>query len=338
MIHIYNNPKGEAYRRLLDYAAQHSPSFVLAKRHQLGQHESCTEVFEKLRPFLVKKVRTSESLRRRSSLSIAYSPNDWLYFYECREDAIDILKSAADSLLDWQHPHLPEDLCFLDDEEEDWLINIAHEGILRLHITEEEAEKLSSEIQGLFLTGQFNRDLSRLLADAVRHQAEHLEISGYGIRTLPEALFQAHDLRSLTLFEPHIDRLPERLFDLVGLEKLIIWTTNLYNLPSAIRQLQQLKHLTIYCGCYQGTPPDGIVLKKEEVFFNQLPPEIGELQNLVSLDIQYTALRGLPASMKRLSNLKRLTLINHLMEARPSVLDEMPHVKHIHYNANSYFA
>ena len=115
---------------------------------------------------------------------------------------------------------------------------------------------------GLFLTGTFNKDLNRLLDDAIRHEAEYLYISGYGIKTIPEQLFQVHSLKFLNLFEQHIDRLPEPLFNLTGLEKLIIWTTNMHNLPSAVKQLKQLKHLTIYCGCYHESPKDGKIIKE----------------------------------------------------------------------------
>ncbi|GIQ70825.1 leucine-rich repeat domain-containing protein [Xylanibacillus composti] len=321
MIQIYNNPKGEAYHKLLDYAAKHSPLFVLAVRQQLAHNGSHYEVLEKLAPYLVKKVRTDNSLQHQ--LSIAYSPNDWLYFYACHEASIAILKSFSNSLLDWQHPRLPEDLCFLDHEEQDWLITIAHEGIMRLLVTEDEAERLSAEIQGLFLKGQFNQELDKLLADAEWHQAEYLDISGYGIKTIPEQLCRVRSLKSLKLFEQYIDHLPDRFFDLTRLESITLWTTNMHNLPSAIQRLQRLKHLAIYCGCYHDTPETGVIIRKEEVHFNELPTEIGELQSLESLDIQYTALRGLPETLKRLKNLRHLNLTNNMIQAKPPVLDEM---------------
>lgn len=336
MIKIYNNPKGQAYRQLLDYAANHAPVFVLADRYDLSRHGSCFEVFEKLKPYLIKKELTKLSHKKRPRHSIDYTYNSYIYYYECNEQSLEILKSVANSLLDWQHPHLPEDLCFLDHEENDWLINIAHESIMQIRISEEEAEKLSQKIRGLFLTGTFNKDLNRLLDDAIRHEAEYLYISGYGIKTIPEQLFQVHSLKFLNLFEQHIDRLPEPLFNLTGLEKLIIWTTNMHNLPSAVKQLKQLKHLTIYCGCYHESPKDGKIIKKEEVFFNRLPDEIGELSSLESLDIQYTALRGLPESIRQLKRLKSLNVSNNLIASRPPVLDHMPHVEHVSHEMNPF--
>lgn len=134
LIHIYNNPKGEACRRLLDYAVKHASTFVLADRHQLAKEDSYDDVLLKLQPYLIKQVKTNRALMRQEQLSIAYSAKDWVCFYECNAASVAILQAAADSLLDWQHPRLPEDLCFLDHEEKDWLINIAHEGIMKLKV------------------------------------------------------------------------------------------------------------------------------------------------------------------------------------------------------------
>jgi Leucine-rich repeat (LRR) protein len=325
LIKIYNNPKGEAYRRLLDVAASHCSSFVLVERWQLKRDTAVQSVFEKLKPHLLKKIGTSESGEHRK-LNIAYTQDAWLYFYDCNPQSIEILKSSADSLLDWQHPNLPEDLSFLDHDGNEWLVNIAHEEMMHLRISEEMAERLSREIQGLFLKGRFNQDLDRLLEDAVRHQAGQLEITGYGIRELPERLFDVHSLKSLSIFEQDVDHLPERLFELTGLEKLIVWTANLHNLPSAIKNLQQLRHLTIYCGCYNRAPEHGSIIKQEDVSFNRLPPEIGKLHNLEVLDIQYTALRDLPDTFKNLRNLRSLILRRNLFESKPRVLEEMKHV------------
>jgi len=155
LITIYNNPKGEAYRRLLDVAVAHCPSFVLAERYPLQADGTARAVFVKLEPYLLQKVSARE-LRQQRKLEINYSRDGWIYFYACTPESIEILKSSADSLLDWRHPALPEDLGFLDHDGNEWLSNIAHEEMMQLRISEEMAERLSQEIQGLFLKGRFN--------------------------------------------------------------------------------------------------------------------------------------------------------------------------------------
>lgn len=97
MITIYNNPKGEAYRRLLDVAAAHCPSFVLSERYPLGWDASARKVFDKLWPYLLKKVSTREPGPHRN-LSIAYSRNAWIHYYACTPESIEVLKDSADSM------------------------------------------------------------------------------------------------------------------------------------------------------------------------------------------------------------------------------------------------
>ena len=97
MVVIYNNPKGEAYRRLLDVAAAHCPTFVLSERYPLGRDASARKVFDKLWPYLLKKVSAREPGQHRD-LRIAYSRDAWIHYYACTPESIEVLKDSADSM------------------------------------------------------------------------------------------------------------------------------------------------------------------------------------------------------------------------------------------------
>lgn len=47
--------------------------------------------------------------------------------YRLESQTAHVLKTAAHRLYEWLHPDLPEDLAFLDDQREAWLVSIAHE-------------------------------------------------------------------------------------------------------------------------------------------------------------------------------------------------------------------
>jgi len=57
-------------------------------------------------------------------------------------ELVNKLLKATESLLDWQQPNLPEDLCILRADGTPWLTTISHEGDAFLSLTSDEAEKL----------------------------------------------------------------------------------------------------------------------------------------------------------------------------------------------------
>ncbi|WP_342418902.1 hypothetical protein [Paenibacillus sp. FSL H8-0168] len=94
-------------------------------------------------------------------------------------------------------------------------------------------------------------------------------------------------------------------------------------LPADIAKLTRLKSLRISCGCYDRPAPDVKVIPKEELAFRHLPPEIGELQQLEYLDIQYSGIRTLPPEIQNLNNLRSLDIVNGFIESAPDFIYKM---------------
>ncbi|OEH93642.1 leucine-rich repeat domain-containing protein [Bacillus solimangrovi] len=328
MIQMYNDPHGSAYRRLIDYAIEHTAQFMIVIREDMLTHKSCDEVFSQLAPFLV---RTERCHKLMEQLSVAYSYEGTIYFYDCTEESAKVLKSVANRLGDWQHPHLPEDLSFLDSEGQEWLINIAHEQIRKINVSEEQAEMISSEIEGVFLKGNFNADFERFIDDAYRHKVEELHISRHEIDQLPDKLFHMTSLKKLKLFEHNINHLPLGLFNLQQLEELIIWTEDLEEIPAKISNLKNLKYLQVYCGSYFELQSGQTVIKKEDVSLCELPPEIGLLSNLEHLSINYTRLHSLPDEFTQLKKLRTLDLRNNMFDSTPKVIEKMLNLKSVNF-------
>ncbi|ULL13101.1 leucine-rich repeat domain-containing protein [Paenibacillus sp. H1-7] len=327
MIQIYNDPKGEAYRRLIDYAIEHSSMFVLATREQMYMNENCHRVLRLLEPYLIKQ-ESCDSLRGKHS--IAYSNGGTVYFYACHSEAAQVLRSEAERLLAWSHPHLPEDLGFLDADGNDWLTTVAHEDMAGIHLEEDEANALSRQIDGLFLRGEFNAGLDDLLDDALRHRAERLHITGFDLYELPDKVSRIHTLKTLYIFEHHIRSLPENMFqELRQLEELTVYTADLLPFPKEIGSLTRLKRLTVGCGSYYRLDEGQSIIRKEDVSFDRLPAEIGRLTELEHLFINYTSLRRLPSEAANLRNLVYADLSNNLFDAEPVELLKLPKLQHV---------
>ncbi|NEW07435.1 leucine-rich repeat domain-containing protein [Paenibacillus sp. SYP-B3998] len=329
---IYNDPKGEAYTRLIDYAIQHASMFVLVDRND-DPRAAYQHILEQLKPFLVKQ-QSCESLMRK--LEVAYTYEGTVYFYRCSPQSGVILKSVANRLFDWRHPGLPEDLSFLDAEGRDWLITIAHEKIARIQIDEEEAQRLSGEVKGLFLKGDFNSEFNVFLADAIRHQAEELRVVGFGITSIPEEISQIQSLKSLEIFENKVTQLPRSLFQLTQLEELTLHLTDLMAIPEEIGQLSELRRLTIRCGCYWDLEPGTTIITKDKVILKELPSSIGKLTKLEVLQISYTGIKELPQELAQLTQLKFVDVSNNLLTSMPIVFEKFPGSVYVEASGNLF--
>lgn len=317
MSKIYNNPKGEAYFKLIDYAIENLEMFVIAMRHQLSSSSNCNKVFESLEPFLIKKI-SSNSLMGINE--IAYSYGSTIYFYKCTKESGEVLKDVSDSLFSWQHPTLPEDLCFLNKEEKDWLTSVAHEKMASILVDETEAERLSREIPGLFLRGSFNSDIKNFINDAIRHKAEKIELYDFNIDKIPDKIGQIASLKELFIFEQKVNQLPKAIFNLTNLESLTILTEDLLEIPKEIEKLKNLKEFKVSCGSYTSIKSLKLIIKKENVSLKEIPVEIGNLAKLETLSINHTGIKRIPSEVANLKNLEVLDLHNNMIEELPEEL------------------
>lgn len=63
-----------------------------------------------------------------------------VYYYNTDEHAIEIVRKVSNSLHDWVHPDLPEDLSFIK-HNKDWLTNTLHEH--ESYILTDDSKKLN---------------------------------------------------------------------------------------------------------------------------------------------------------------------------------------------------
>ncbi|MEC3608532.1 stage III sporulation protein AH [Bacillus glycinifermentans] len=122
MLIIDHNPKGHLYSKLVDLAFEICDEFHLVLRKDMGSLKSFDPLLKKLESSLKEMKEQSEW----ASTILGGNQTAKVYYYYTDENAKNILKESANSLYDWEQPHLPEDLSFFKDGKE-WLITCSHE-------------------------------------------------------------------------------------------------------------------------------------------------------------------------------------------------------------------
>lgn len=98
---------------------------------------------------------------------------------------------------------------------------------------------------------------------------------------------------------------------------------NIYELPPEIGDIEGLRSL--YLGTANRKDNTGIQYGETDIFeernyISKLPPEIGQLQNLILLDLRNNQLENLPVEITKLSKLRYLDLRGNLLKIPPEIL------------------
>jgi hypothetical protein len=135
-------PSDETYQNLLDYALVECKFFILITRREISKLKpSAEQVFDMLNPYLVKADKKSVWPG-----TILYRGEVTVYLYHFMTESNEILKRGANSLYQWLHPDLPEDLCFLRSDESPWFITVSHEDMSYFELSEDEWHRLQNNL------------------------------------------------------------------------------------------------------------------------------------------------------------------------------------------------
>ncbi len=171
------------------------------------------------------------------------------------------------------------------------------------------------DLQGQLLTGPLPPELGRLVS------LTHLDL-GYNLLTgsLPPEWGQLASLESLNLGGNRLTGpLPPELGHLASLKHLDLgWNVHIGDvngnqltaLPPEVGQLTQLQTLDLI----------GIEL-------TSLPPEVGQLTNLQTLDLEVNQLTALPPEVGQLANLESLNLSHNQLTTLPPELGQLPRLQ-----------
>ena len=129
---------------------------------------------------------------------------------------------------------------------------------------------------------------------------ETLDLSGNSVTALPEAIGELRALKVLRLAGCPLTTLPESLGQLENLEVLDLSGCPLERLPNSIGDLRRLRSMVFkdsHWGCSM---------------LRALPESLGDLSSLEQLDLRGTGVTSIPATVGRLSCLKKLSLPSSL--------------------------
>lgn len=176
---------------------------------------------------------------------------------------------------------------------------------------------------------------SEIIESARRDGSQQLDLSGLGLRAVPDLPGELHGLRSLNLSRNRLAELPASLWHLSELEHLDLGGNRITALPPAVASLSRLVSLDLSENRLPDLPAELISctsLAQLDLFNNQLTaiaavgsipslrkldasrnrvrelPGFGAAANLEDLDLSYNQIEGLPPGFSGLLHLRRLDL------------------------------
>ncbi|KAF1429145.1 Leucine-rich repeat and calponin homology domain-containing protein 1, partial [Spheniscus magellanicus] len=186
----------------------------------------------------------------------------------------------------------------------------------------------------LGLQGPLNRGLERALEEAAHSGG--LNLSGRKLKEFPRsAAALSHDLSDTVradLSKNRLTEVPTELCHFVSLETLNLYHNCIKIIPEAIVNLQMLTYLNLsrnqlssLPACLCGLPLKVLIASNNKL--GSLPEEIGQLKQLMELDVSCNEITALPQQIGQLKSLKELNVRRNYLEVLPQELVQLPLVK-----------
>ncbi|NXO57957.1 LRCH1 protein, partial [Aramus guarauna] len=186
----------------------------------------------------------------------------------------------------------------------------------------------------LGLQAPLNRGLERALEEAAHSGG--LNLSGRKLKEFPRsAAALSHDLSDTVradLSKNRLTEVPTELCHFVSLETLNLYHNCIKIIPDAIVNLQMLTYLNLsrnqlssLPACLCGLPLKVLIASNNKL--GSLPEEIGQLKQLMELDVSCNEITALPQQIGQLKCLKELNVRRNYLEILPQELVQLPLVK-----------
>lgn len=146
-----------------------------------------------------------------------------------------------------------------------------------------------------------------------------LTLSHMGITVFPKCLLKLTNVDEMDLSRNQMQKLPPNIGDLSALKSLDLRGNMLEALPESIGNLAELTYLD---------------LSNNRLTSAGLPPTLGSLTNLISLNLGMNQLDALPPTLEALENLESLALFDNLFTEQPDVLTALSNLTNVNLERN----
>uniref|UniRef100_A0A8C4VZ10 Leucine rich repeats and calponin homology domain containing 1 n=1 Tax=Gopherus evgoodei TaxID=1825980 RepID=A0A8C4VZ10_9SAUR len=182
----------------------------------------------------------------------------------------------------------------------------------------------------------YNLPLSRALERALEEAAHSggLSLSARKLKEFPRGA-PRHDLSDTVradLSKNRLTEVPMELCHFVSLETLNLYHNCIKIIPDAIVNLQMLTYLNLsrnqlssLPACLCGLPLKVLIASNNRL--GSLPEEIGQLKQLMELDVSCNEITALPQQIGQLKSLRELNIRRNYLKVLPQELIELPLVK-----------
>uniref|UniRef100_A0A8C0SKH3 Calponin-homology (CH) domain-containing protein n=1 Tax=Canis lupus familiaris TaxID=9615 RepID=A0A8C0SKH3_CANLF len=185
--------------------------------------------------------------------------------------------------------------------------------------------------------GGFNLPLNRGLERALEEAANSggLNLSARKLKEFPRTAAPGHDLSDTVQADLSKNRLvevPMELCHFVSLEILNLYHNCIRVIPETIINLQMLTYLNLsrnqlsaLPACLCGLPLKVLIASNNKL--GSLPEEIGQLKQLMELDVSCNEITALPQQIGQLKSLRELNVRRNYLKVLPQELVDLPLVK-----------
>uniref|UniRef100_A0A8P0TAX8 Leucine rich repeats and calponin homology domain containing 1 n=1 Tax=Canis lupus familiaris TaxID=9615 RepID=A0A8P0TAX8_CANLF len=185
--------------------------------------------------------------------------------------------------------------------------------------------------------GPFNLPLNRGLERALEEAANSggLNLSARKLKEFPRTAAPGHDLSDTVQADLSKNRLvevPMELCHFVSLEILNLYHNCIRVIPETIINLQMLTYLNLsrnqlsaLPACLCGLPLKVLIASNNKL--GSLPEEIGQLKQLMELDVSCNEITALPQQIGQLKSLRELNVRRNYLKVLPQELVDLPLVK-----------